>query len=352
MLELSITNYQMRRPPMATNVRALNDMNSMLVIVHQENDYVKKMILTAQALDKQQQVHIDKDASGTTYTLNRNFMGSVGTLYLRENRKLHFEVETPYVEEIEIKAFFSKKVEKRHHVACLTGVVPFTFDHLVEIRISGNRITFTFSQSADGKGPMIPFGFEMADVRQFARDLYEWAERKGFKLLKPVDDDYKENTDKAPAPPPPPDGTLYSVIIAPNNITVEYGTATQFTARPVDVKGQDLPGIPVQWTVTPPLIGTITPAGLFTPSTDSAQCSVVAKAQVGDISTHGYASVSVVPKPVAHHAPAAPQGQLPPPPPPPAPGQPLGKFCGTCRDPLVFNQQYNRWYCARCQKWE
>ena len=130
MLELSITSYQMRRPPMATNVRALSDMPALMVIHYAENDFVKKILTTAQSLEKTGQVHIEKDATGINYTTTRNFHDAVGTLYLRENRKLHFEIETPYMEEIEIKAFFSKKVEKRHHVACLTGVVPFTFDHL------------------------------------------------------------------------------------------------------------------------------------------------------------------------------------------------------------------------------
>lgn len=372
MLELSITNYQMRRPPMATNVRALSPMPSFMVIHASENEYVKKMITTANALQKENQVQIEKDPSGVQLTLTRNFQGALGTIYLRENRKIHFEIESPYVEEIEVKAFFSKKIEKKHHVACITGVVPFTFDLLTEVRIAGNRITFTYTVPlADGKTQQVQYLFEMADVRAFARDLYEWAERKTFKIVKAIDEDFAVVVDHAPAPAPPPEGQLYSVLIQPPSATVEFGQTLQLSCRPIDVKGSIVQDAQLQWGVDPPSLGSITPDGLFTPNTDQANVSIYVTATQGQQRTSGWAKVRIVPKnpyptgpmpsdaasssPVpggplgmVHHAPAQ---QAAPAPPPPAPAPAGQKVCDTCASPLYFNDQYQRWYCGKCSKW-
>jgi hypothetical protein len=211
----------------------------------------------------------------------------------------------------------------------------------------------------------------MADVRQFARDLYEWADRKGFKLLKPVDEDYKEKTDTAPAPAPPPDGQLYSVMISPDQSVIEYGQSMQFNARPLDVKGSEVQITGIKWGVNPPSIGTITQEGVFTPATDAGQGAIMAQAQQGQITTSGFATIKITPKPIVHHAPitaAAPQQaeqaqqsyqqQYPPQqqyaaqPSPQQPQAQAGRACATCGGPLHFSAQYNRWYCGKCQKWE
>lgn len=359
MLELSITNYQMRRPPMAANVRALSDMPARMTVHDTGNEYVKKMMITAYALEKQNQVVVEKDPSGTNINLSREFKGSVGTLYLRENRKLHFEIDSNYVEEIEIKAFFSKKIEKRHHVACVTGIVSFTFDDLIEVRIAGNRITFTYTLLPDGKGQPVAFAFEMPEVRSFARDLYDWAERKGFKLMKAVDEDFQQPViDHSPAPAPPPEGTLYSVMIDPVNVTIEYGQSLQYTGKPVDVKGNVVPETSVKWSVDPASIGTITQNGLFNPTTDNVRATIIATASSATGTTSGFATITIIPKTTAHHgptmesAPASEQGTTTTPtslasPPPDA----AGKVCPTCNGPLNLSPTYNRWFCPKCQKW-
>lgn len=389
-MELSITNYQMRRPPMATHVIAHSDMPAQMVIHDSPNEYVKKAIMTAEALQKQGHLIINKDPAGTNYSVFKNFKGTVGTIYLRENRKIHFEIDSAYDEEIVIKAFFSKKIEKRHHVACVTGIIPFTFDHLIDVRLRGNTITFTYSLTPDGQGQRVQFMFEMPDVRQFAKDLYEWAEKKNFKIVKAVDEDNPIEPEKVTAdePAPPPEGVLYSALIEPDNQVIQFGTSIRFNIRPIDYKGNPVPVQSIKWSVDPSSIGTISPEGVFTPRTDNAKCSIVATVTSGQVTTSGFATLTIVPgeRPRTQIPPAYGTQQMPTSgigtaggatnlgmvqqpaqpqqtpltassysPQPPMPTQPQSmenRVCETCRGPLSFAEQQNRWYCPKCQTWQ
>jgi hypothetical protein len=323
---------------MIPNAKALTDIVGLMTIRYAEVDYVLKTIKAVTNLSKQGFVSLDAPDPRGLYTVRKNFRGTVGTLYFRENKRLHFEVEQPYMEETEIKAFFTKRVERKQMLVYITAIPQPTLDMVKEVRLKGKTFTLSYQSNE-------VYSFEMEDPRIFAKDLYEWVGRKAFqfRLPKPIDEDglftiEEEKKEKLPtaAPPPPPEGALYSVIIEPYDGIVEFGKTIKFTAKPCDVKGNPVRDTQLTWSVgAGSNIGKIGPDGVFVPAVGSGTGMIVVTAVQRDRSTQGFATIRIVPPT---------QGTKPP-----STGQ--TNLCSVCRKPLRYITQYMKWYCDTCQRY-
>lgn len=216
MIELIAGDYSMRRPPMAVNVKALDAMEAIGTMKHGEDEYSLKNVNMLLSLSKSGQLTVETAYyKGTnypsSYTMKKNMMNLTGTLFARENRKLHFEVPVTYEVETEIKELFKKRTVKHTYHAFLTAMVDHVFDMLEEVRVKGNLITFVYiaSQILPSKMPPPPpgvketapppppppadmhvkFSFESSETKAFVKDLYDWAERHGIKMPRLVDED-------------------------------------------------------------------------------------------------------------------------------------------------------------------
>lgn len=215
MIELIAGDYSMRRPPMAVNVRALDSMEAVGTIKHGEDEYALKNVNMVLSLGKSGQIASETHYyPGTnypsSYTMRKNMRDNIGTLFARENKKLHFEVPVVYEMETEVKEFLKRRVVKHAYHAFLTAVVDYLFDLLIEVRIKGDIITFVYTPFpvvAKGELPPPPppgkeipppppspetrikFSFQTPEVREFAKDLYDWAERHSIRLPRLMDED-------------------------------------------------------------------------------------------------------------------------------------------------------------------
>jgi outer membrane protein assembly factor BamB len=83
-------------------------------------------------------------------------------------------------------------------------------------------------------------------------------------------------------------GQLMTIVVTPISTNVTAGSGTSFSAQPLDMYGNPIPGTTITWTTTG---GTITPAGVL--SAPTAVGSIVVTATSGSV--HGRASVGVIP---------------------------------------------------------
>ncbi|NUQ12017.1 MAG: Ig-like domain-containing protein [Gemmatimonadaceae bacterium] len=67
-----------------------------------------------------------------------------------------------------------------------------------------------------------------------------------------------------PPPPPPPPPTVARVVVRPATSTLEVGDQQAFTARVLDIDGNDLEGYSVAWSSTSTQVATVSSTGLVT----------------------------------------------------------------------------------------
>lgn len=82
------------------------------------------------------------------------------------------------------------------------------------------------------------------------------------------------------------------IEINPPNASIKINEALQFVATCYNEDGNILPGIPIQWSVTPH-IGTITSDGLFTANKETGVAAVVAKAGMNNTSEFAVVKVEL-----------------------------------------------------------
>lgn len=290
---------------MAAGARCLTDIEGVLVIKDASSPYVGRSVDIAKALTKYGCVTVDalqQPPPQIGYNIKANFKGLTGTLYARENRKIHFEVYTPYEIEYVEGTFLSKRVERREFPAYITGITPLTFDSLRELRIKGNKIFFDYKGGERVKD--FKLVFELPEARAFIKELYDWSGRKGINLPKLTDDDLGdlEARQKAAAIP---------------EIKIE-----DELARLVDMRDK----------------GIITPEEYEASKNRLLQQVGEVKAEIEKEKFAEWLEKEVTPK--------KPQQPLPPPPPIPPPPPPPKK-CPICDEQLVLLN--NKWYCKRCK---